>query len=352
MAKIILAAVTIGALAVLGMGQSNQTELIVKGRVLDFDGHPVVGASVTAGPTGPLKGVVPMTRSDAQGEFSVVVHQTGEFYVTASKPADRRMSTGNRFYYPHLVTGGVVTVIADQPAPFATVQLGPREGLLMMRVVDAQTNEPVKQLMISLCRTEAPKYCHRFSSQNKDGAHSASVPNTPFTLQMSADGYEDAYGDTAGQDGLQEMQIASETTKQITVLMRKSTGRNESLLPAPKIVSPPDGAEFWETPHPRMLTLEWSPVPEAKSYTVEVDFCDWEKPDGGKCTTGTHPLTAMWRQPPPSGIEGTKYECMFLGTQPGRWRVWAVDALGRPGAKTPWTLFFYKSELMLRPRNP
>jgi len=58
------------------------------------------------------------------------------------------------------------------------------------------------------------------------------------------------------------------------------------------------------------------------------------------------PLTRWRNAPPPSGIEGTKYEFVFPGTQPGRWRVWAVDAKGRPGAKTPWSLFFYKSELV------
>ena len=31
----------------------------------------------------------------------------------------------------------------------------------------------------------------------------------------------------------------------------------------------------------------------------------------------------------------------FVGAQPGRWRVWAVDKEGREGFKSPWRLFVY-----------
>ena len=346
MSKLILAAFAIACISILATAQSAQPELIVKGRVLDAGGNPVVGAQVTAGPTWTLKGVTPTGRSDERGEFSVVVHQTGEFFVSATKPVERHQSTANRFYYPFAAKAALVTVVADQPAPFATVQFGPKEGMLAIRAVDMQTREPMKQVMISLCRTEAPKYCHRMSSVSPNGVHSVLVPDVPFTLQISAPGYTDAFGEDLDQDGLQVMRIASEATRQIIVGMEKATNSTKDLLPAPKIIAPADGLTLWDTPHPRTLTAEWTPVAGAKSYTVEVEVCEWEKPDGGKCEKGTMPLTRWRNAPPPSGIEGTKYEFVFPGTQPGRWRVWAVDAKGRPGAKTPWSLFFYKSELV------
>jgi hypothetical protein len=35
------------------------------------------------------------------------------------------------------------------------------------------------------------------------------------------------------------------------------------------------------------------------------------------------------------------YEFDFVGAQPGRWRVWAIDEAGREGFKSPWRLFVY-----------
>jgi len=339
MSKIILAMIAILAIFVLANAQSNKVESIVKGRVLDSDGLPVAGASVTASPTSPLKGLVPTAKTDIHGEFSVVVNQTGEFFVTAK--SDDYMSTGNRFYYPNPATEALVKVVAGEPPPFATVRFGPFEGLLRIGLADVQTHEPIREAMINLCRADAPKYCHRFTSRDPRGSHGILVPDARFTIQISADGYDDAYGETLAQNGLQVMQISHDTRKQINIPMRKATGRREE-LPAPAIISPKDGMEFWDTPHPRNLKLEWSAVPGAKTYTVEVDICDWEQPDGGRCTGRQRPLE-MWQLPPSSGIEDTKYEFVFPTSQPGRWRVWAVDANGRPGAKTPWTLFLYKS---------
>ena len=40
-----------------------------------------------------------------------------------------------------------------------------------------------------------------------------------------------------------------------------------------------------------------------------------------------------------SRLNNTNYTFVFVGAQPGRWRVWAVDAAGRPGRKSPWWEF-------------
>lgn len=314
-----------------------QSELIVTGRVVDESKQPVAGAYVTVSPTGPLKGVQPNTTADNRGQFSVVVHQTGEFFVSAHKVAANYPSTANLFYYPYPDPSALVTVIPDQPPPVARVNFGPKAGTLVMNIVDAETNQPIKGVRISFCRVDAPKYCHRFSASTRNGRVETLVPSAPFTIEVSAEGYADSYGETERE--MQSLRVPSETIKEMSVPMRKSSVDSES-LPAPKIISPVDGSVFWNTPYPRSLTLEWAAVPKAATYTVEVEVCDWEPPDGGTCKKAT-PLV-RWRQAPPSGIEGTTYQLTFPGTQPGRWRVWAVDANGRPGAKTPWALFLYK----------
>jgi hypothetical protein len=319
--------------------QSTRTEF-VKGLILDFEGRPVAGASISVGPIAPLKGVMPMTKSNAHGEFSVVVHQTGQFLVVASKTADGYPSTGNLFYYPHTSTAALVTVLADQPAPYATVQFGPKAGKLLMRISDADTSEPLKIVTMSLCRIEAPKHCHRFKSEAVRDVHTVLAPSAPFTMEVSATSYQSAYGENSRDSEVEVFRIPSDTTKEMIVSMRKGTDDGPGRLPAPRIVSPPDRAILLNVPYPRILTVEWGAVAGAATYTVEVEVCTWVAPDGGECKKGSFPLVA-WRQPPPSGIEGTRYEFRFPGTQPGRWRVWAVDAQGRPGVKSPWTLFFY-----------
>jgi len=105
-----------------------------------------------------------------------------------------------------------------------------------------------------------------------------------------------------------------------------------STLEVPQQVSPADGSVF--NNYPRTTTLEWTSVSNAASYTVELDCyhcCEANKwcSDVGK----------TWIIVP--NLQTTSYTFQFVGAQPGRWRVWAVDASGREGAKSPWREFRY-----------
>ena len=44
---------------------------------------------------------------------------------------------------------------------------------------------------------------------------------------------------------------------------------------------------------------------------------------------------------PNKTTSATEAEFDFLGAQPGRWRVWAVDASGIEGPKSGWGTFSY-----------
>ena len=102
-------------------------------------------------------------------------------------------------------------------------------------------------------------------------------------------------------------------------------------LPAPALISPADNAAFHA--YPRLLTMRWMDVPGAATYHVEVDcygccathqFCF----DVGKPTSISH-------------VNGLLYTHEFVGDQPGRWRVWAVDNNGIAGAKSEWRTFSF-----------
>ena len=109
-----------------------------------------------------------------------------------------------------------------------------------------------------------------------------------------------------------------------------STSRTS--LSAPNPISPVDETVF--NHYPRNTTLRWSPVKGAVSYTVEIDcyHCcqsnQWCSDVGGRTTIIPN-------------INSTNYSFKFVGAQPGRWRVWALDAVGRKSPKSSWYKFRY-----------
>jgi hypothetical protein len=100
-------------------------------------------------------------------------------------------------------------------------------------------------------------------------------------------------------------------------------------LKAPQQISPPDGTTL--NIFPRTTILQWSSVAGAIRYTVEVDGYDLSRrtwfSDMGFSTRIFE-------------TKETTYTFDWIGAQPGRWRVWAVDEIGE-GPKTDWWQFHY-----------
>lgn len=103
-------------------------------------------------------------------------------------------------------------------------------------------------------------------------------------------------------------------------------------LPAPVLQSPRSGKRF--SHYPRRTRLRWSTVQGAASYTVEIDCYG--------CCRANKWCTDIGRAYKKIGsIQSTTYTFNFVGAQPGRWRVWAVDRNGKPGGKSAWWTFRY-----------
>ena len=103
-------------------------------------------------------------------------------------------------------------------------------------------------------------------------------------------------------------------------------------LPPPMLQSPPSGKRF--SHYPRRTTLSWSPVQGAATYTVEIDCYGCCRANRWCTDIGrTHKMV--------KSIRSTTYTFNFVGAQPGRWRVWAVDQNGNPGGKSAWWTFSY-----------
>lgn len=103
-------------------------------------------------------------------------------------------------------------------------------------------------------------------------------------------------------------------------------------LAAPVQVSPANGSVF--NIFPRSTKLDWNPVQGAAHYGVEIDCL-------GCCQAGKWCTDVGGKYLLLPSIDVTQYSFNFVGAQPGRWRVWAIDAQGNPGPKSPWWGFSY-----------
>lgn len=85
---------------------------------------------------------------------------------------------------------------------------------------------------------------------------------------------------------------------------------------------------------PRTTVAKWNADPGAASYTFELD-CFHCCGNNRWCTE----VGSKWKIEP--GLRESSRTFDWVGSQPGRWRVWSVDANGRAGPKSEWTGFDY-----------
>jgi hypothetical protein len=99
------------------------------------------------------------------------------------------------------------------------------------------------------------------------------------------------------------------------------------VLPTPALISPAEGARFWH--YPRTTTLVWKAVPGASQYQIEIDH-------GVKEASGI-----AWQGSYYTFVTGTSHTFDFVGSQPGRWRVTALDTTQayQPSKPSPWHTF-------------
>jgi len=83
------------------------------------------------------------------------------------------------------------------------------------------------------------------------------------------------------------------------------------------------------------MTLAWKPVPGADSYFVEIQFNDPEQGD--------------WHDWYNATVQNASYTFSFVGDQPGRWRVTALDSTDAhsPSSPSVWWVFDYETKFEL-----
>lgn len=340
------------ACAFVSTPQQARAPFLVTGQVVDAEGRPISGALIYAVPETVGPGAVLWRGgTNENGEFSVAVGSAGRYKMMPDHTDSNRMPQTIPFYRHPTLAPPVVTLNEANPAQQVRVEIVPPSGAVSLRLIDAPTGRPAERARIKACLAAEPTVCFRLSAFTAIGVDATIVRAAylPFTIEVTADGYETwrAPGDAGDAAPLA---VASGATLELDVKLVRRPGaqpewekRRGVHPPAPVQLSPAPDAVFDH--YPRRTRLEWSPVAGAVSYSVEIDFCqpkDCERKDGRSVFAEPQSLFLHTTQDsPPTGITGTSYEFRFVGAQPGRWRVWAVDAEGREGFKSGWRRFVY-----------
>jgi hypothetical protein len=348
-----LLTILITATAILAQSQPRSPSVgiihVLSGQVIDNNGKPAGQIRLYALAEGfdesKPNSPIPSAVSDGNGNFTIMFSRTGKYSLVADAPSQGYWSTRMPFFaVPGYVTPEVVVDPATSRIP-VTIVLPPRNGVIKGKIIDVKTGLPVESVQFVLCHAANPQICRASVAKSADGLFQIPAAHVPFTLRARADGFSEWKG-LQGHDTT-PISVPSGSSIELNVFFtRQANAVDKAIseaekqsgvhLPAPPQLKPDDGIQF--NFFPRKTRLEWASVEGAASYSVEIDYC---QPDQNRhLCAKPNPL---WTPPnlPTTGITTTSYEFNFVGAQPGRWRVWAVDKDGREGFKSSWRMFIY-----------
>ena len=288
--------------------------------------------------------------SEAQGKFVINLSQAGTYQVVADKMSAGYMPTYLPFYKDPKALNPEVRLSNENPTANVSVKLEPQSGLITGKVVDEATDQRVPNFVVWTWQARDPNARTHQVVHGQSGMFRIFAPNEPFRMRIEADGYEDwvmgggVLVSLAGaKKGPGSLLVRSGNKTEFAIYLKRKNpppidaASNLTRLPAPVQLSPQDNQVF--DLFPRNTRLEWSPEAGAISYAIEVESC-WNRsaeekkrlPDDGECI---NPSSFEEKY----GLHDMHYEFIFMGAQPGRWRVWAFDQNHKPGIKSPWRTF-------------
>ena len=320
----------------------------IRGEVRGSDGKPAAGVSIITEvidlQPDQARPRIRTEVSDSEGHFMVRVSSPGKYQLVYRDEENGYMPQSLPFFRDP--NNSPPQVELTEAAPSAQVNISmSRNGTLTGMAIDAGTQLPIDNVTFVLCLADHRTPCWRTSRKSADGKFSVPAPFAPFHLMVSAAEFE-PWGGVNGSDPEGQISIPSGTSLELKLLMkRKPEAINRAIseaekrpginLPAPQSLAPADNQVF--DLFPRVTRLEWSRIDGAAWYAVEIDVCQGRvRP---QCID-PQPLNLPTNLPT-GRILDTSYEFRFVGAQPGRWRVWAVDNEGRDGFKSPWRTFVY-----------
>jgi hypothetical protein len=319
--------------------QSNGPYLI-RGEIHDSNSRPLPRARVCASSVQP-GGQKIFGDADSEGRFTLSLTESGRYSVNSSLIPYR----GKGVFYPfdELPPTGAQEVNLDtaNAQAYVSITVPPKNGTLLLKVGDSSTHFPVEMISIQMCQA-GTSGCSGPVARSETGVFKLHPPPLPLTLKILSDDYE-AWSTMLGQNAVTEpgttTDLAIELRRRREVIGKALTDAEKQpglYLPPPIQLFPLENERFDR--YPRRTTLRWDKVEGAVSYQVEVDYCQ-NAAVLNDCVRPA-PLIGPF-SPDKTPITRTLYRFDFVGAQPGRWRVWAIDQDGRAGFKSPWRMFSY-----------
>ncbi len=322
---------------------SASTGYYIRGELRDAAGNLVPASRVCVRET---RGRI-CSSTDTRGRFVLVVGGEGRYEVSPGelpiRPSTDTFMPSDA--YPAVRNGSEVTLDSAHREANIVLTMPERNPELVLKVVDDTTQLPVELALIKVCYANQWPSCGGRFFRSDTGEYNIYVPPKDFGMSVRAPDYEE-------WASVENKGMKPGSAQSVEIVMRRSPeAAGEALHESEKKVGIHLNAPVQLAPgnnetllgFPRTTTLQWEKVEGASRYEVEVDYC-LNSPDPKQCV-GPTPLVFAFpflREPPrPNTTKDTSLTVDFVGSQPGRWRVWAVDKDGRRGFKSPWRMFTY-----------
>lgn len=195
----------------------------IAGRVLDAQGRPIVGSIVLAERTENMTRPTPRAWTNSNGEFKIENLSAG-LYVLRTENQKEGYPPSEFDFYLEADRDLEVQVSDSKTTPNITIQRGLKASLLEGIVVDGTTNQPVKAAQLTVRRVDRPErflstglFWHPGDDPLKSvaGGFKFLVPaSLPFTLTVSAPGYDDWYYKGT-------LLLSSDTTEELRVVLHR-----------------------------------------------------------------------------------------------------------------------------------
>lgn len=147
----------------------------IKGSVTDQNGSPISGAIVYAVPQGlTLNDITPRSvKTDRNGEFDFRGgFELEEYKLYSRKEEDAYFDPFDGFYADPKAEATAVNLTQDHPSATVTVKMGEKAGVVVGRVIDADTGAALKARLYFY---DEQGHGHRFDS-DVDGKYRALLP--------------------------------------------------------------------------------------------------------------------------------------------------------------------------------
>lgn len=168
----------------------------VSGLVVNTEGEPVSGAEILAShPRRGGVGKLPATQTDERGEFLLKDLAPGPYVLSVNKIEQGHPYSDSAFYSDGVTEAPQVLIREGETIPGVVLYLRPKAAELTGRLIDADTNKPIKGLKnarITLRRADNPDAAI-YAFPDAEGEFSELVTSAPFTIAVSAPGYEEKH---------------------------------------------------------------------------------------------------------------------------------------------------------------